>query len=1129
MQRLLIAITILTGFSTPALAAAPIRYSLDAPGRVSLALYDQNGIQVRTLRNAEPQPAGPHEIAWDGLDQDGQPLPPGTYTWKLLEGQGLKAEYLFSLGINTRDQPWPGNHDGPNAISVEGDEVCVLAGAAEGGAGLVCMNRSGTIDMGSGSAGEDLARVGEVIYVASEEHGTIGRSKMLSIRSAKTGEQAWWTREHGPPTVMTVKEVKKPVATTVTGNRHLFRYDVPSTSPGGWNWYLGRITLKNVADAARTVKLFKGISRGAPQPFRDVTLKPAESVTVDLDAVVVSWDAEGQFVVGVEGEPGWEVERIEMLSSADRVAAAPGEPAPAGQKPAHAEQPWIVTNNQVCIGSRRAELIQLIEPRYDGKVLREMRVPGFQDLAFTRDGRLLVISGGDVCEARVRGLKPVIKGLDDPRRLTVDAATGDIFVAEWGDHHQIRRYGKDYAFKQAFGREGGRRYGPYERDDFYRVSDVAGDGEGGFYVTENWGARRTAHFDAQGKCVREWFGGQNFFPAFSQDTRHPDRFWLMGTFNTDLIECEVDWAKRDWRVRTVYNIHDELVQTLGGLLYLPHGYVDGAPKSLYRDLDGDGKPERLLWIEGQAGMLLRVDEAASRVIPLAAAGFLQDAEVRMLQDGKATDTQQKRYAALLEAFAKHPRTGVTPRYWTWADADGDGRMQTAELRLFTGDYNNGTYVGGMFTGLQMDEELTVWQRSGWGMPAGGPSWYVMKPEGYTACGAPIWRYDTRTRSTASDAIVHALVDPDGSSYELRITTGEGYYVPGVQRVGGHGLGWPSTMHDGTQVLSRAPDGTIRWRSGHHAALEANGPAQLHSPVRIAGILKGCVGVADRVGNPLAVWTTDGLYVGDLFDRKANDGQPGIAYAWGQYKGPVSDAASVRGATGHGIPFDRFALTQYDMLSNGILSVSPAGEVFYTTTGANNAPFYRVTGWGELKRQQGEIVIKEASVKPAETGVGLSATWFSKPDFQGDPTRLTDGQIWFGGTLSATKKAWPLPAITGGPCSAVWEGTIQPRFTEPGRLLVYLDLGRQDPKLPPPQRMRLWVNGKLELDSWDKRGFDEAHLPTRWLDWKAGERVAVKLEYSCDKPSDELGLCWESPSLPVQHIPAACLHPAKDKP
>jgi flagellar hook assembly protein FlgD len=88
--------------------AADIAFTLDKPGRVSLAIYDTKGIQVRTLRNAEPLEAGKHTIVWDGLDRNGQPAPAGDYTWKLLESQGLQAEYLMALGTGARrPHRWP--------------------------------------------------------------------------------------------------------------------------------------------------------------------------------------------------------------------------------------------------------------------------------------------------------------------------------------------------------------------------------------------------------------------------------------------------------------------------------------------------------------------------------------------------------------------------------------------------------------------------------------------------------------------------------------------------------------------------------------------------------------------------------------------------------------------------------------------------------------------------------------------------------------------------------------------------------------------------------------------------------------------------------------------------------------
>lgn len=1098
-----------------------IKYRLNQPGRVSLAIYDKDGIQVRTLRNAEPQTAGTHAIVWDGFDQNGQPVPPGKYTWKLLQGQGLKAEYLFSLGTSTRELPWIGNHGGPNSLAVEGNEVLITAGASEGAAQLLGMDQTGNVHIATNPGGDidDLARAGNLGYIVSTQLGRLG------IINAETGEKTWWSNTNGAPTIATVKEIMNPVASTIKGSQSIFRYDVPNTT-GGWNWYAGRVTLHNSKDQPIKLKLFVSISYGAPNPLRDLTLQPLETVTVDLGNVVVYWDTNEQFVCAVDGDPGWEMQRLEILSSADRVAAARPDQVPAGQQPAphdpdqYNNPAWGVSDNQVWLGNRRAEMIQQIQPKRDGKILREVRVPGFQDLAFTRDGQLLVISGHTVCVVHGQELEPVIRDLDDPRRLAVDSTTGDIFIVDWGTHQQVRHYDVAYHLVKVFGREGGRRYGLYKAEDFYHVDDVAGDGHGGFYVVENWGARRTAHFDVQGKCLREWYGGQGFYQYVTQDPRHPDRFWFPGTFNTDVFECEVDWKKRDWRVRAVYDIHDEVAKTLGGLLYAPGGYVGGAMHVLYHDLNGDKKPERLLWVEGQSGMLLRIDEAAGRLVPLAANGYTQGTVLRVLQSAQPTESEAQQYAPMLAAYnTTYRKTMPWPQYWSWADADGDGLMQAAELRFFTGNYLNATYVGGFFTGFQMADDLTLWQRSGWYMKPGGPSWYVMKPDGYTKCGAPIWRYDTRTRSNAPDAILHAIVNPDGSSFEARITDGEGYISNGVAQTGGHGGGWPSTLAGGTLVVNRLPDGRVRWQSGYHSPTGTNDPGQLHSPVRIAGIVKGCVGVADHVFNPLAVWTTDGLYVGDLFDRKANGGQPGVAYAWGEYKGPLSGKE-------RGYYFDRNALTAYDMNGNSLLSLTPNGDVFYTTTGVNNAPIYRVTGFDELKRQQGKIIVEKPAEKPVETGTGLSALYYAQPDFNGEATPRLDSQIWFGGKTSVIKKPWPLPEITGNTFSAVWEGYVQPRFTEPGRLLVYLDMGVQRQDLQ-PHRMRLWVNGKLELDYWDKRAWNEVHLPTRLLDMNAGKRTPIKLEYSCTKPADELALCWESPSVEVQHIPTTCLYPKKD--
>ena len=73
-------------------APSSIVFELKRAGRISLGIYDDGGRQVRTLLAADVRGEGRHELSWDGLDADGERLPSGNYTWRLVSSQGLQAE-----------------------------------------------------------------------------------------------------------------------------------------------------------------------------------------------------------------------------------------------------------------------------------------------------------------------------------------------------------------------------------------------------------------------------------------------------------------------------------------------------------------------------------------------------------------------------------------------------------------------------------------------------------------------------------------------------------------------------------------------------------------------------------------------------------------------------------------------------------------------------------------------------------------------------------------------------------------------------------------------------------------------------------------------------------------------------
>ncbi len=93
-MRILFLIAAILVAQLPLRAQTPsISYTLPRAGKVSLAVYDATGRQVRTLLAGESQTAGKHSAEWDGLDRLGNAMAVGSYEWRLLLNDGLEADY----------------------------------------------------------------------------------------------------------------------------------------------------------------------------------------------------------------------------------------------------------------------------------------------------------------------------------------------------------------------------------------------------------------------------------------------------------------------------------------------------------------------------------------------------------------------------------------------------------------------------------------------------------------------------------------------------------------------------------------------------------------------------------------------------------------------------------------------------------------------------------------------------------------------------------------------------------------------------------------------------------------------------------------------------------------------------
>jgi hypothetical protein len=111
----------------------PIVYSLGQDAQVSLLLTRPDGSVARELLHAESRTKGMHSEAWDGLDEKGQPVAPGKYTWKMLMTHGLRAEYITTVGLSPtpRWQSWPGNHGAVASVAVDDGGVYLATGCGE--------------------------------------------------------------------------------------------------------------------------------------------------------------------------------------------------------------------------------------------------------------------------------------------------------------------------------------------------------------------------------------------------------------------------------------------------------------------------------------------------------------------------------------------------------------------------------------------------------------------------------------------------------------------------------------------------------------------------------------------------------------------------------------------------------------------------------------------------------------------------------------------------------------------------------------------------------------------------------------------------------------------------------------
>ncbi len=143
--------------------------------------------------------------------------------------------------------------------------------------------------------------------------------------------------------------------------------------------------------------------------------------------------------------------------------------------------------------------------------------------------------------------------------------------------------------------------------------------------------------------------------------------------------------------------------------------------------------------------------------------------------------------------------------------------------------------------------------------------------------------------------------------------------------------------------------------------------------------------------------------------------------------------------------------------------------------------------------------RSESAPKVGNGDGLQGIYNNGIDFTAAGLRRIDPVInfsWGYGT--------PTKGIGRNNFRVRWEGELQAQFSEPYAIQMVSD-----------DRARLWINGELIIDEWYEHA---EQASTAILNFVAGQRYLIRIDYFENRGPAVAKLFWSSPSTPLQIIP-----------